>query len=83
MFRYQSLAHALTQPMTLSLEAIGTMGHGPWDLGTWSLEAIGTLGHGPGDLGTLPLQAIGTMGPSPREHAHTTRFSRRVSSART
>ena len=45
----------------MSLEAIGTMGHGPWDLGTWSLEAIGTLGHGPGDLGTLSLQAIGTM----------------------
>ena len=31
----------------LSLEAIGTMGHGPGDLGTLSLQAIGTMGSCP------------------------------------
>ena len=44
----------------LSLEAIGTMGHGLGDLGTLSLETIGTM-DGPREIGTLSLEAIGTL----------------------
>ena len=44
----------------LSLEAIGTMGHGLGDLVTLSLETIGTM-DGPREIGTLSLEAIGTL----------------------